>query len=222
MRPRDSATLNQYAASKGSTTTACLVGRAHDEVVQVVPTAECACSTSHPESMHHAGFWLGHGPPRDRCPFKGSSVHRSWTSEARGGDPRSAGDAHGRALRSHGLCEASESLQVELDVTPLDRPWLTDGRVLTLSAALVNPSEETVDTTTDPLAVWCFPSLIRGSNGRRRPANLSWPGTRPESGPGSEALETSLRWTPLIGPLHRYLRPACVSSRFRRHGKHHG
>ena len=56
--------------------------------------------------------------------------------------------------------EASESLQVELDVTPLDRPWLTDGQVLTLSAALVNPSEETVDTTTDPLAVWCSPSLI--------------------------------------------------------------
>ena len=46
--------------------------------------------------------------------------------------------------------EPSESLQIELDVTPLDRPWLTDGQVLTLSAALVNPSEETVDTTTDP------------------------------------------------------------------------
>jgi predicted transcriptional regulator len=46
--------------------------------------------------------------------------------------------------------EATEGLRVDVDATPLDRPWLTDGQVLTLSAALVNPTAETVETQTDP------------------------------------------------------------------------
>lgn len=46
--------------------------------------------------------------------------------------------------------EGTEGLEVELTVAPLDRPWLTDGDVLTLSATLANPTDETVETETDP------------------------------------------------------------------------
>ena len=88
--------------------------------------------------------------------------------------------------------EPSESLQVELDVTPLDRPWLTDGHALTLSAFLANPSEETVDTSTDPscglvlsIADQSGTTVVDGlqaCRGQERGLSLA---------PGGEALETS-------------------------------
>ncbi|MGB0152041.1 MAG: hypothetical protein ACPF92_06940 [Candidatus Poseidoniaceae archaeon] len=88
--------------------------------------------------------------------------------------------------------ETGERLQVELDVTPLDRPWLTDGQVLNLSAALVNPSEDTVDTTTDPscglvlsIADQSGTTVVDGlqaCRGQERGLSLA---------PGGEALETS-------------------------------
>jgi len=46
--------------------------------------------------------------------------------------------------------EGTQDLHVSLEVGTLDRPWLVDGEVLSLSAALVNPTGETVETETDP------------------------------------------------------------------------
>ena len=88
--------------------------------------------------------------------------------------------------------EAGEGLRVELDVTPLDRPWLTDGNVLTLSAGLVNPTAETVETHTDPscglvLSVVDHDGLtvvdgMQACRGQERGLNLA---------PGAEALRES-------------------------------
>ena len=95
--------------------------------------------------------------------------------------------------------------------------------VLTLSAVLVNPSEETVDTTTDPscglvlsIADQSGTTVVDGlqaCRGQERGLSLA---------PGSEALETSFTVDAAIWTSPPAPRPACLSSRFRRHGKHHG
>mgnify|MGYP001984228769 FL=1 len=172
-----------------------MLGRpAHDKVVQVVPTAKlCLQHLASWRGMHHAGFWLGHGPPRDRCPFKGEQCSPLMDQRGRGVLTLVLlAMLMAMPFGAMASAEPSESLQVELDVTPLDRPWLTDGHALTLSAFLANPSEETVDTSTDPscglvlsIADQSGTTVVDGlqaCRGQERGLSLA---------PGGEALETS-------------------------------
>ena len=127
-------------------------GRANDEVVQVVPTAQlCLQHLASWRGVNHARFWAGHGPAMDRCPFKGEQCSRLMDQRRRGVLTLVL-LAMLIAMPFGGMAsaEGESGLEVELDVTPLDRPWLTDGNVLMLAAKLVNPTAEAVDTTTDP------------------------------------------------------------------------
>ena len=171
-----------------------LGGGAHDEVVQVVPTAQlCLEHLASRRGVHHAGFRLGHGPLRNRCPFKGEQCS-PYMDQRRRGVLALVLLALLVAMPFGAMAsaEAGEGLRVELDVTPLDRPWLTDGNVLTLSAGLVNPTAETVETHTDPscglvLSVVDHDGLtvvdgMQACRGQERGLNLA---------PGAEALRES-------------------------------
>ncbi len=127
-------------------------GRADDEVVEVVPTAKLCLQHLAPRGgVNKGGFWLGHGSLRNRCPFKGEQCSPHMNQRGRGALTLVL-LAMLVAMPFAGTVSAEEDdgLRVALDVNPLDRPWLTDGNVLTLAAGLVNPTAETVDTTTDP------------------------------------------------------------------------
>lgn len=129
-----------------------LGGGAHDEVVQVVPAAQLRLKHFAPwGGMNHDRFRLGHGLLRNRCPFKGEQCSRCMDQRRRGVLALVLlAMLMAMPFGAMASAEEAEGLRVELDVTPLDRPWLTDGQVLTLSAVLVNPTAEVVDTLTDP------------------------------------------------------------------------
>ena len=169
-------------------------GRADDEVVEVVPTAKLCLQHLAPlGGVNKDGFWLGHGTLRNRCPFKGEQCSRRMDQRRRGALTLVL-LAMLIAMPFAGMASAEEDdgLRVALDVNPLDRPWLTDGNVLTLAAGLVNPTAETVDTTTDPscglvlsIADASGTTVVDGAQacrGQERGLSLA---------PGGEALQAS-------------------------------